>query len=76
MKKLVLTVLLLVSVKLWAQDEIFVSGFEPVPELFLDASPETILPSWTVIDANSCNCTTIDLQKISDCIYLSGFECK
>lgn len=59
-KILVLTLLLLVSVKLLAQDEIFVSGFEPVPELFLDASPEIISMgesttiTWSVIDADSC----------------------
>ncbi|MEZ5470583.1 MAG: hypothetical protein R3E90_02265 [Marinicella sp.] len=43
-----------------SQDEIFVNGFEPVPELFLDASPEVISPgesstiTWSVIDADSC----------------------
>lgn len=54
------TLLLIVSLKLWALDEIFVSGFEPVPELFLDASPEIIslgestTITWSVIDADSC----------------------
>ncbi|MCB1583685.1 MAG: hypothetical protein KDI92_11515 [Xanthomonadales bacterium] len=59
-KILVLVMFLIVCTKLWAQDEIFVSGFEPVPELFLDASPETISQgesttiTWSVIDADNC----------------------
>lgn len=59
-KTLVLLILLMTCAESWPQDEIFVSGFEPVPELFLDASPEVIslgestTITWSVIDADSC----------------------
>ncbi|MEZ5471326.1 MAG: hypothetical protein R3E90_06065 [Marinicella sp.] len=60
-KSLALMSLMIFCNQAISQDEIFVSGFEAVPELFLDASPEFISPgesstiTWSVIDADSCN---------------------